>query len=298
LYDDFSTHARSVARLMHPTRQAILLTVGAVFLFSLQDGIGKYLITLHSALLIVWSRYALQSAIFVVVYGPKYGRALVQTKQPKLQLLRGLSALVSTILFVTALKYVPIGEATAVLFLSPIMIVVLSHYFLKERTNRWQWLSVVLGLIGVALVARPTSAIFTPAILLPLASAFFVSIYQMLTRKVVATDSSVASNFLTCTIASLALGIGLPFFWEPITWSTAFLLMIQAILVIIGHLFLTNAFQRTTAATIAPFSYIQILFASVMGILFFGHSPDYIKFIGMSVIIASGVLLMLRTGRS
>lgn len=283
---------------MHTTRQAILLTVAAVFLFSLQDGIGKYLTTFHSALLIVWSRYALQSVIFVVAYGPRYGRKLIQTKQPKLQLLRGLSALISTILFLSSLKYVPIGEATAVLFLSPIMVVVLSHYFLKEKTNRWQWLSVVLGLIGVALVARPTSAIFTPAILLALASAFFVSVYQMLTRKVVATDSSVASNFLTCTIASLALGLWLPVFWEPISWNTASLLIIQAIFVIIGHLFLTNAFQRATAATLAPFSYVQILFASVMGIIFFGHSPDSLTFIGMSVIIASGVLLVLRTGRT
>lgn len=275
----------------HPL-YGILLILGAVMLFASHDGIAKYLTMLYPPMLVVWARFMTQTVLMLVVYAPHMGLDIVRTQRPKLQLVRSLSMILASICFVTGLRYVPIGEATAVLFLSPLVITWLSARLLKERIRAGQWVAVVFGLVGVLVIVRPGSALFTPAILFPLGTSICMAVYQMLTRQVLATDHPVASNFITSLVCFLLMSMTVTFFWQTPTWSIFLLVLVQGAFAMAGHMCMTHAYRYATAATLAPFTYAQILFAALVGLVFFGHVPDQATLVGMAIIICSGLGLV------
>ena len=126
-----------------------MLSLGAVFLFAGQDVIAKYLTLVYPALLVVWARFAVQTALMGVVYVPTMGLSILHTRLWRLQLVRGLCMLMASICFVVGLRYVPVGEATAVVYLSPLLVITYSARVLKERIRFGQWLAVFCGLAGV-----------------------------------------------------------------------------------------------------------------------------------------------------
>ena len=275
-----------------------MLSLGAVFLFAGQDVIAKYLTLVYPALLVVWARFAVQTALMGVVYVPTMGLSILHTRLWRLQLVRGLCMLMASICFVVGLRYVPVGEATAVVYLSPLLVITYSARVLKERIRFGQWLAVFCGLAGVLMIVRPGSALFTPAVLLPLGAAVALAVYQMLTRRVLSVDNPVASNFITSVICLAISSALVPFFWVMPTFGACLLVAAQGAIAMTGHMLLTFAYRNTSAARLAPFTYAQIVFASLFGFLFFGHTPDQATLAGMGVIIASGLGLVLSQRRA
>jgi len=276
----------------------VTLIVTAVLLFSVQDVIAKYLAILYSPLIIAWMRFLAQIVLLTAAYGPKLKMNLVRTSVPGWQCLRVICMVGSNLGFLIALRYIPLGEGTAILFLAPIFVVLLSRWLLSERIKPIQAFSIVVSLIGVILIVRPGAELFTPAALLPLMSAIFMAGYQMLTRKVMATDNAAASMFIVSLGSCLVLAVPLAFFWVTPPWPVWAIVFVQAIFALVGHLMMTNAYRFASAAVLAPFTYFQIVFSAVAGFLVFGHLPDIWSGIGIFLVTASGLLFILRLRRT
>ena len=275
----------------HQPTLGILLILAAGLLLASQDALSKSLTAVYPLLLVVWLRYLSQSVLMLALFAPRMGLNLLRTQRPWLQLVRGLSLVAITLLFYSALRFIPLGEATAVIFLAPLVVIVLSATWLKEHISRGLWLSVGVGLLGVLLIVRPGGALFTPAILLPLGAAFCFGLYQLLTRRLSATDHPATSNFLSALVGTLSVSVLLPWFWQTPTLVDGLLMATLGATAMTGHMLLTHAYRFGSAASLAPFTYVQIVTATLLGMLFFEHTPDLWAILGMAVIILSGAAL-------
>ncbi len=270
--------------------RGIALICLAVLLFASHDALSKYLSGFYAIVMVVWARYVVHTLLMLVVFVPRTGlSAVVRTRRPLLQLARALCLIGTSLLFTTGLRYIPLAEATAVNFLAPLMVTALSVPLLGERVTRGQWIAVSAGFIGVLIVIRPGGALFTPAILLPLGSAFCFGCYQLLTRKLSATDSPTTSNFLTGIFNSLIMTALVPFFWTLPSLTHGLFMIGLGTCGMLGHMLLTSAFKHAAPAMLAPFSYGQILFAGMFGYLVFDHSPDAYGVVGIAIICLSGL---------
>lgn len=265
----------------------VLLILGACLLLATHDGLSKQLTQFYPVLVIIWARYLAQTVLMAGLFAPRMGRRVSRTKRPGLQLFRGLSQVGISILFISGLRYIPLAEATAVIFLTPLLVTIASA-MLGETVSRSQWLAVGCGLLGVMIIVRPGGALFTPAILLPFGAAVCFTLYQLLTRRLAGTEHPVTSNFLSSLVGTLVTSALVLLEWRTPTLADAALMAALGAMAMTGHLLLTNAFRFASAAMLAPFTYAQIIFAGVVGLILFSHAPDAGAMLGMAIIIASG----------
>ncbi|MBO3275399.1 DMT family transporter [Pseudomonas schmalbachii] len=267
----------------------ILLLILATFLFSSHDAFSKYLSGFYPVLLVVWARYVVHTLLMAGIFLPRSGLRVLRTRKPLLQTVRALCLLGTSFFFVTGLQYIPLAEATAVNFLTPLLVTALSVPLLGERVSLGQWLAVSLGFVGVLIIVHPGGELFTPAILLPFGSALCFCFYQLLTRKVSEFDSATTSNFFAGLLNTVLVSVLVPFFWEWPTPMHALLMLALGTCGMCAHLLLTQAFRHSAPALLAPFSYCQIIFAGLLGFLVFGHMPEHSTLIGILVICLSGI---------
>ncbi len=267
----------------------LLILLSGILLAS-HDGLSKYLTQLYPVFLVVWARYLAQVVLMLGMFAPRMGRRVFHTLRPWPQLLRGLSLVSVSIMFISGLRYIPLAEATAVIFLTPLMVTVASA-LLGERVSHSQWLAVGVGLLGVMIIVRPGGALFTPAVLLPFGAAISFTVYQLLTRRLSGTDHPVTSNFLSSLVGFLVMSVLVTFNWRTPSVHDAVLMASLGLMAMSGHLVLTQAFRYASAASLAPFTYGQIVFAGIVGFIAFGYIPDVEAIAGMTVIIASGLCM-------
>ncbi|MCQ4289340.1 DMT family transporter [Pseudomonas stutzeri] len=281
----------------HQPLLGVLLILISCLVLASHDGLSKHLTLIYPVFLVIWARYMAQTVLMAALFAPRMGRRVFHTLRPGLQLCRGLSLVSVSMLFISGLSFIPLAEATAVIFLTPLLVTVASA-LLGEHVSRSQWLAVGCGLIGVMIIVRPGGALFTPAILLPFGAAVSFTLYQLVTRRLSATDHPVTSNFLTSVVGSLVMSVLVIFNWQTPTLHDALLMAALGAMAMSGHLLLTNAFRFASAATLAPFTYAQIIFAGVVGFFAFGHVPDLGAILGMAIIIASGLCMAWVQGRA
>lgn len=270
--------------------KGILLTCAAVLVFSSLDSLSKYLTGFHSVLMILWVRYLSQTLLLTAWQLPKLGWRVLKVNCPGLQLLRGLSLLSISLLFLSALSLLPIGEATAVHFISPLLVILLAIPLLGERASLVQWLLVGLGFLGVLIIVRPGGGLLTPAMLLPVGSAACYAFYQLLTRRIGTRDSAATTNLITGLVGAIGMSLLLPLFWQGLPPLPHLLAMASlGAIAVGGHMLLTVAFQYSSPVVLAPFSYLQIFFSTLYGLVLFDHAPDRGALLGMGVIALSGL---------
>ena len=239
--------------------------------------------------MVVWARYVVHTMLMAGIFMPQAGLRVLRTRRPLLQTLRALSLLSTSLLFTAGLQYLPLAEATSVNFLAPVLVTALSAPLLKERVTLGQWLAVVMGFIGVLVVVHPGGAMFTPAILFPFGSALGFCFYQLLTRILAAHDSPTTSNFYAGLCNTLIMSALVPFFWQTPQWQHVLLMLALGGCGMTAHLLLTKAFRHAAPALLAPFSYCQIVFAGVLGLVVFGQVPDTTSIVGIAIICLSGL---------
>lgn len=265
---------------------------GAIFLFAGSDALSKYLAGFYAVVMVIWVRYVIHSGLMLAVLLPRSGLSIFKTRNPGLQLLRGLCMVGTNMLFISALRYIPLAEGTAIVYLTPLIVTALSGPLLGERITSLQWAAVLLGFIGVLVILRPGGALFTPVSLLAVGAAFTFSLYQLITRKLNATDSSATTNLLSGLIGSAVLGGIAPFFWQSPSAYHSVLLLGLGISALLSHLLMTEAYHHANPSTLAPFTYGQLIFAGLIGYVVFGHMPDIYGFSGIAIICASGMLVL------
>jgi drug/metabolite transporter (DMT)-like permease len=280
----------------HPVRGA-LLCLTALALFACMDTTTKFLAERHDVPLIMAVRYLGNLLLMIVLLGPTHGRKMVQTQRTGLVLVRGMSLAVASLCIGSALQYLPVAEMTAITFLSPILLVAAAGRFLGERVGWVGWLAVLTGFAGVMLIVRPDAGLAPIGVLFVLAGVLCNLSYQFLSRVLAATEQTVALLFYTALAGSVFFGLMLPCFVEDRAPSLldAALLASLGVYGGLGHYLFTAAFRDAPASLLAPLNYIQLLWAGLLGWLVFGHVPDALSLLGMTIVACSGVLVALRT---
>lgn len=277
----------------------MLLIMAAVLLFAVMDSISKYLTQFYPVLSVVWARYLLHTLLVIVALGPRLGLSLVRTRRPAAQFARGALLTAATLFFVTAIKHMPIAEATAIQFLAPLLVTAMAVVVLKEKVEFARWVAIVCGFVGVLIIIRPGSGVFTWASLLPLATAACFASYQILTRRLAGIENSYTSLFYTGLVGAVLLSIPLTYAWSP-PQSGVHLALFALIGILggLGHLILIKAYDLAPASSLAPFSYTQLIWVTVAGYLAFDNIPDFWSFAGMAILMVSGIYTAMHQHRS
>jgi len=270
--------------------RGIALLVLSASLFAGVDGLSKLLADTQSVGQIVWARYVLALPVLILTTRPADWRTIFTTVRPGLQILRGVTPLTISGSMVMAVRYLPLAEATVILFAGPFLIVVLSRPFLGEPVRPASWIGVAVGFAAVLIVARPGFGTLSQYTLFPLAAAVFFALYQLITRRLGAAGER-PNTTLAWTLAMgglVATPVAL-FTWYPVT-ATGWLLMVALGTVFgLAQSLLIRAFTYAPASLLAPFSYAQVIAATILGIVVFGAIPDVWTFTGVALIIAAGV---------
>jgi drug/metabolite transporter (DMT)-like permease len=287
--------AQSARRdVAHPLRHALPLFLLAGLCLSSLDATAKYLVRDHPLLLVVWARYAGQMLVVTPYAWHRAGHGFWRTRHPWQQLLRSAFLLVATVGFFGGLRYLPLAEASSITFMAPMIVVALSLPVLGERPTRARTVASVAGFCGILLLVRPGSAVLQPAVLLLLLTALCNALYQLYTRKL-RDENPHALLFYSALVGAAGLTVALPFLLEATTigWRVGALLLLSGVFAGLGHGFMITAYSRAPAAMLAPFTYLQIGWATLFGLVLFGQHPDAWSAAGMAVIAASGVGLAL-----
>jgi drug/metabolite transporter (DMT)-like permease len=282
----------------HPLRRALPLFLLAGVCFSTLDATAKYLVRDHTLFVVVWARYVGQMLVTTPIAWHRAGSGFWRTSHLRVQLLRSLCLVVATACFFGGLRFLPLAEASAITFLAPMIAIVLALPVLGERPTRARWLSAIAGYAAILVIVRPGSAVFHPATALLVVAAIANALYQLLTRRLPG-DSAYTTLFYSGLVGTVGLSLALPAAQLPdaFTWQDGFFLVLLGLLAGMGHWLLIGAFVRAPASLIAPFTYLQMIWATLYGCLLFAQLPDRLSALGMGVIVASGVALVLHERR-
>jgi len=274
-------------------RIGIGLVTLATFCFAILDACAKWLVQTLPVVEVVWLRFVTHVLLMVLLLAPAHGRALVRMHSPRLHLLRAAMLASMTGLNFWALQYLQLAETGAIQFSVPMLIALLSAWWLHEKLDLRRWVAIVGGFAGVLLVIRPGSQAFHPAILLCVGNALLYAAFNLLTRRMVATESPQAMQLLSAVGAALVLAPPALLNWQAppdtLHWG---LIVLCGLMGGLGHLAVALAHRYASAAVLGPFLYQQILYMALWGWLVFSQVPDAFVVAGALVVVASGLYLL------
>ena len=275
-------------------RLGIILMMMGLALFAGGEAIVKTLAPRYDVTQVVWARYVFHALVTFFLFFRSGIFRLAKTSRPWLHISRSALMLIATSLFFFALRYLPLADAVAILFISPIFIAALSIPILKENVGWRRWIAIFVGFVGALIIIRPGSGATHWAAVLPLGSAICYAFYQILTRIASRTDSAQTSLFWTSVFGVSVTSMFVPFVWIMPT-TTDWLLMIGlGGMYGIGHYLLIRGLEIAPASTLSPFLYTQIIWATLFGFIFFDQFPDQVTIGGAAVVITSGLYIWWR----
>ena len=278
------------------TRLGIWLMVATTFVFALQDGISRYLAGEYNVWMVVMIRYWFFAAFVVALAARKPGglARAARTSQPLVQIARGLLLALEVGVMVTAFVVLGLVESHAVFTSYPLLVAALSGPVLGEKVGWRRWSAIGIGFVGVLIILQPGVKVFSPAALVQLLAAFMFALYGLLTRYAARRDSATTSFFWTGTVGAVAATLIGAWFWEPMTapdWGWMLALCGMAAL---GHWLLIRAYDVAEASAVQPFAYLQLVFASAVGITVFGERLEWNVALGAGLVVAAGLFTLWR----
>jgi drug/metabolite transporter (DMT)-like permease len=276
------------ARADHPFRGIALIFLSTVFLGA-SDVTAKYLSASLPSIEIAWIRFL----VFAVIMMPAMTSAsplfALRTERLGLQLMRGAALLASSLLFISGLRFLPIAEASATGFVAPLFVTALSILFLGENVGLRRWLATAVGLIGVVIILRPGTGAFHPAVFFPIMSALAWACTLIMTRMMSGRERAVTTMAYSSIVGVGILTALVPVVWVAPSWHDVLLGIFIGIASTAGQWIVVLAFRYADASVLAPFSYTQLLWVSILGFVIFGEIPDVWTVIGAAFIVASGL---------
>ena len=295
-----STTTKAI-QIAHQRRQRLIgiaLMCGAVALFAVLDTTAKYLNTQMGTFQIAWARYTSAFVLTLIVSNPLTHRSLLRTASPKLQIVRSVLLVASTVLNFLALRWLQLDEVLSIIFTFPFIVAIASGPMLGEWLGWRRWCAICFGFGGVLLITRPGFGGMHPAALLSLAATICYGLYAVITRIVSRVDSNQTSLFYANFIGALVMLPVIPFVWQvPATWVIALMLMGTGVLGSLGHFFLISGHRLAPAAVLSPFVYTQLIWVVILGYLVFDHVPNHWTMAGAAMVVGSGLYLLYRERR-
>lgn len=289
------------ARTSPNTLAGIGLLVAAVACFAVLDTTTKIITLSVPVLMALWFRFAFQAVATTVALLPRRGWSLPPTLHPKFQFLRGVLMITTSMLAFFSLKYMPVGEFTAIVMVTPLVMTLLASLTLGERVSVLRWILVIGGFVGTLIIIRPGGERFSWAMLLPLGLVVSHAWFQILTSRLARTEDPITLHFYTGWIGTLLASLALPFAWTWLdSWTLWAGLALMGLMGTVGHFMMILAYARAPVSTLTPFLYAQIGFAMLGGWLAFSHVPDELSLLGMGMIAvcgATGAWLAVRESR-
>ncbi|SVB65531.1 uncharacterized protein METZ01_LOCUS218385 [marine metagenome] len=274
----------------------ILFAVAAYFSFSILDAFQKTAVINHSIFQLLFIKYIFTLLLSCSEAKRKNNYKFWQSNNVKLQVLRSFFSIIESGCFVLAFRYLSLADVHSVGSLTPVIIVALSALILKEKVSPKTWIAIFVGFLGVLIILRPGLSIFDIKSLLPLMAAFFLGLYQVVTRKVSENDSTETSLFYTSLIGFIVMSILAFVYWQPLTLNSYFLFTGIGIFFSMGIYFQIIALSKARASIIQPFHYTLIFWAIILGYLVYDDLPDMPTVAGAIIIAASGIYV-LRAGK-
>lgn len=273
--------------------RGVLFLIASTIVFSVADVITKQLASTLPPPEVAWMRYVTFALVIIPIVLLKGGPGLLRSRRPKLQVLRGFGMVGSSLLFIESLPYLPVADATAIFFVSPILIMALSVLFLGETVGWRRWTAAAFGFVGVMIVVRPGTGSFQFAALLPMMAASSWAVGAVVTRKIVG-DHAFTTLAYSALVGTVVLSALMPFNWVTPDATEIGLGLSMGVLFAIGHWFIVLAYRHGNASMIAPFSYVQLIWAGSLGYLVFGTVPDALTITGAGIIALSGLYTAYR----
>jgi drug/metabolite transporter (DMT)-like permease len=276
-----------------PTR-GIWLMIAAVATFAMQDGFSRYLAGEYNTVMIVMIRYWVFAAVvvFLALRRAEGFRTAIASRRLGAHVLRGTLLVTEVCLIVWGYTLIGLIESHAVFAICPLLIAALSGPMLGEKVSVMRWLAICAGMAGVIIILRPGAGVFTPAALLPLASALMFALYSVLTRLTTRDEPTFPAFFWPGVIgAALMTGVGLPN-WQPIALQDVAPLAIYAGLAVLSHWLLLKCYQATEAARVQPYAYLQIVFVSGIGLTVYDETLAPAVALGTAIIVAAGLFAL------
>ncbi len=267
----------------------MLFAVMAFFFFSLLDAVQKTAVIYHSVFQLLFIKYCFVFILSIIESKRKKNNFFFKSRNIKMQLLRSVLSIIESGFFILSFRYLTLADAHSIASLTPVLVVALSAIILREHVSLKTWITIFIGFIGVLIIMRPGLSIFDPKSLIPLAGAFFLSIYQIVTRKVSEQDSTETSLFYTSIVGIILMGIIGYNFWQPLMEYSILIFIAIGVFFSLGLYFQIIALSMARAGIIQPFHYTLIFWAIILGYIFYDDFPDIPTLVGAFIITVSGI---------
>lgn len=279
---------KAPARTDRPFKGIALILLSTVFLGT-SDVTAKYLSSTLPSIEIAWIRFLVFALIMTPAMLPGTPLFALRSSRPGLHVLRGAALLGSSLIFITGLGFLPIAEASATSFVSPLFVTALSIAFLGEKVGMRRWIATAVGLAGVFIILRPGTSAFHPAAIFPIVSAFAWAGTLILTRMMSGSERPITVMTYSSIVGVAIVSALVPFVWVTPTWHDIMFGILIGVASTVGQWIVVLAFRYGDASVLAPFSYTQLLWVSILGFLIFGEVPDRWTILGAGFIVASGL---------
>ena len=276
------------ARADRPFRGIALILASTVFLGA-SDVTAKYLSTTLPSIEIAWIRFLVFALIMSPAMVPGSPLYALRSQRSGLQVMRGVALLGSSLFFISGLRFLPIAEASATGFVAPLFVTALSIVFLGETVGVRRWLATAVGLIGVLIILRPGTGAFHPAAFFPIVSALAWACTLIMTRMMSGRDHAITTMTYSSIVGVCILSALVPFVWVAPSWHDILLGVFIGLASTAGQWIVVLAFRYADASVLAPFSYTQLLWVSILGFVIFGEVPDVWTVTGAVFIVGSGL---------
>ena len=277
-------------------RLGILLMIITTIVFASQDGLSKYLATEYNVYMVVMIRYWFFAAFVISMSSRRTGgiKRVSKTKSPILQIFRSLILVAEMCITILAFTLLGLAETHAIFASYPLIIAMLSGPILGEYVGWRRWLAISIGFIGILIILNPGNGIFSPYALVPLAGAILFALYGLLTCYVGQYDDSSTSFFWTGVVGSIAMTVVGLNFWDPVSKSDWSIMLLLSASGVIGHYLLIKCYEVAEASAVQPFAYLQLIWASMIGIIIFGEQITTNVLIGACIIVGAGLFTLWR----
>lgn len=274
--------------------KAIILNLSAWVMLPIMDGFAKYLSSTLPVLQITWSRYFFTIVITLPIMLFFYRKNLTWTEQPKLQLIRGLLLFCANILFFYSISIISLAKALTLAFIAPLIVTALSPFLLGEKVGYKRWAAVITGFIGSLIVIRPGFVELNLASIAALGTGVLYGFYLIITRKLHDSDNPLLTLLLTGIVGAVLGSLIMPTVWVSPTITEWYMMFAIGFFASLGHLFIILSLRYADASKLAPFGYFEIVTSIIIGYYFFNHFPDSWTFLGLFIIISSGIYIFRR----